>query len=226
MMRIVNWYDKIDPEGIHFDYAIMDDGSQTNPITDIIDDIPEHWNIYRIEKDHGWNNEGARNMLMDATKNRWNLMMDSDWVITQANLRRIKKAINSNWLDETVCYQPGSYGWKTIRNSYLITANEYWERGGYDQCFVGYQGNDYSFLKYNAVYDWSDWFRFCKIVVDVVDPNEKKRMDAVKEFHNHMLELEEKGYGYRNKEDKQDFTWTDEEQRLKHRTLLEYVVLR
>lgn len=223
MLRIVNWYDKIDPDGVHFDYSIMDDGSQVIPITDFLDKIPDHWDVYRIEKDHGWNNEGARNMLMQATTNTWNLMLDSDWVVTRRNLVRIKEAVNSDWLRKDICYMPGSYGWKTLRNSYLVTWNEFWNRGGYDQSFVGYQGNDYSFLKYDAKYDWSDWFRFSKIVNDVVDPEDKNRLEAVKQFHLHMLELEEQGFGYRNKEDKQDFIWTNEEERLKRRTVLEYV---
>ena len=79
MGRIFDWYNKIDPDGRLWDYTVIDDGSQTIPITEI--NVPKHWTVLRIEKDHGWNNEGAKNCLMRDTTNNWNFLLDSDWVI-------------------------------------------------------------------------------------------------------------------------------------------------
>lgn len=223
MKRIFDWYDAIDPDGTHFDYSVIDDGSQITPITEL--DYPKYWSVLRIEEDHGWNNEGARNCLMRYTSNNWNLLMDSDWVITLKNLKRIKRAVNTRWLDRDIAYMPGNYGPACMRNSFMITKKEYWRRGGYDQAFIGYHGNDYSFLKMTHEYDFSDFFRFARICFDVVDPKEKQRTERVKEYHQLLIDLEEKGFGYRDKTDKQDFTWTNQEEHKKMWKHLEFIVI-
>ena len=153
------------------------------------------------------NNEGARNCLMRDTQNEWNLMMDSDWVITKRCLHRITRELV--FLAKDTVYFPGNFGPKVGRNSYLCTKTEFWDRGGYDQCFIGYHGVDYSFLRFNLRYDYSELFWFVRLVEDVVDPDDKNRMEQVKRFHRRMIELEEQGYGHRDKHDKQDFIWTD-----------------
>ncbi len=213
MMRIFDWYNKIDPDGDHFDYTVIDDGSQKVPINTL--DYPKHWSVLRIEEDMGWNNEGARNCLMRYTKNRWNLVLDSDWVVTRKNLVRLKRAVSNKMLERDVVYMPGNFGYNTMRNSYFISRDYFWDIGGYDQAFIGYHGNDYSFLKMSNTYDFSDFFRLSRIVLDVIDPNEKNRMDRVKEFHKLLEQLESKGFGFRDKADKQDFTWTNKEEHKK-----------
>ena len=60
------------------------------------------------------------------------------------------------------------------------------------------------------------------VVVDVVSPEEKDRMNEVMKFHNHMKDLESKGYGYRNPQDKQDFNWTDMKARKTHWKSIDY----
>ena len=65
-------------------------------------------------------------------------------------------------------------------------------------------------------------FWFIRTCDDVVDPNEKNRMEEVKRFHNLMIDLEEKGYGYRCPHDKQDFIWTDLDKKQEMWTHLEY----
>lgn len=212
MHRIFNWYDRIDPNGTHFDYAVMDDGSQRHPITDCI--IPKHWSVYRIDVDHGWNNEGARNCLMTATKNEWNVLIDSDQVITLNNLINLKNSISLKYLNPALVYMPGNIGYAMMRNSFLVNVKEFFKRGGYDQCFVGYQGNDYSFLKlYDKGYDWSDFFRFARLINDAVPADEKNRFEEIKKYHKLITELAEQGYGRLDPQDKQDFTWTDENKR-------------
>lgn len=205
MERIFNWYLKIDPDGHVFDYTVIDDGSQKIPITDC--DVPDHWTVLRIDEDLGWNNEGARNCLMRDTSNMWNLMMDSDWVITKRCIDRIQRQLI--WLDREFVFFPGNFGPKVGRNSYLASKDEFWKRGGYDQTCIGYHGVDYSFLRHNKKYDYSELFWFTRLVNDVVDPDDKDRMNNVIKFHNRMKEMEELGYGYRNPQDKQDFVWTD-----------------
>ena len=161
---------------------------------------------------------------MRDTQNEWNLMMDSDWVITKRCLHRITRELV--YLAKDTVYFPGNFGPKVGRNSYLCTKTEFWDRGGYDQCFIGYHGVDYSFLRFNLRYDYSELFWFVRLVEDVVDPDDKNRMEQVKRFHRRMIELEEQGYGHRDKHDKQDFIWTDLDMKEKLWKNIEYKQLR
>ena len=219
---IIDWYEKCDPYN-SFDYTVIDDGSQIHPITEI--EVPPRWRILRIDEDLGWNNEGARNCLMRDTSNEWNLVLDSDWVIDAKNLNGIRYQIARDLRKEPV-YLPGNFGARTIRNSYLITKDTFWKIGGYDQAFIGYHGVDYSFLRFENLYDRSDFFRFERIVDDVVDPKDKNRFEQVKRFHKRMEELEELGVGRRNPEDKQDFVWRSKEDQMKYWQEIEYKVVR
>lgn len=220
--EIVDWYNYADPFG-SFDYTVIDDGSQKQPITDFID-IPARWRVLRIEDDLGWNNEGARNCLMRDTQNQWNLVLDSDWVITAHNLNAIRFQV-ARGLKPKAIYLPGNFGANSIRNSYLTTKDYFWEVGGYDQAFIGYHGVDYSFLRIGNTYDRSDFFRFERIVDDVVSPQDKNRFEQVKRFHKRMIELEEQGYGKRNPEDKQDFVWNSKDEQMKFWQEIEYKVI-
>jgi hypothetical protein len=219
--KIIDWYERCDPYS-SFDYTVIDDGSQDSPITNMT--IPNRWRVLRIDKDYGWNNEGARNCLMKDSSNEWNLILDSDWVIDALNLNRIRFQI-ARGLKPQAIYLPGNFGYRTIRNSFLVNKDTYWKIGGYDQAFVGYHGVDYSFLRLSNLYDRSDFFRFERIVDDVVDPKDKNRFEEVKRFHKRMEELELLGLGKRNPEDKQDFVWRSKEDQMKYWTALEYEVI-
>ena len=57
----------------NYKFIICDDGSSTHPLTE--KDIPvvagitqNNWSIIRIEKDIGFNSEGARNLIMDNVR--------------------------------------------------------------------------------------------------------------------------------------------------------------
>tara|TARA_R110002126_G_scaffold147165_5_gene293228 strand:- start:2459 stop:3283 length:825 start_codon:yes stop_codon:yes gene_type:complete len=218
MERIFDWYTKIDPDGRLYDYTVIDDGSQEIPLTEC--NIPDWWTVLRIDKDLGWNNEGARNCLMRDTSNCWNLLMDSDWLITKRCANRITTELI--WLDREFVYFPGNYGPKVGRNSFLVSKEEFWARGGYDQSFIGYHGVDYSFLRYNLKYNYSELFWFARLEDDVISPDDKNRMEQVKRFHTTMASLEEQGYGFRNKQDKQDFVWTDLDKKQEMWTHIDY----
>ena len=219
--EIIDWYNEADPYH-SFDYTVIDDGSQSKPITDM--NVPSRWRILRIEDDLGWNNEGARNCLMRDTSNQWNLLLDSDWIITSQCLNAIRFQI-ARGLNHRVVYLPGNFGSNTIRNSFLVTKDTFWNIGGYDQAFIGYHGVDYSFLRLKNTYDRSDFFRFERIVDDVVSPEDKNRFEQVKRFHARMIELEEQGFGKRNPEDKQDFIWNSKEDQMKFWQDIEFKVI-
>tara|TARA_R110000772_G_scaffold145543_1_gene255579 strand:- start:8821 stop:9546 length:726 start_codon:yes stop_codon:yes gene_type:complete len=222
--QIVEWYLGFDPNGDLFDYTVIDDGSHSRPLK--AHHVPEHWNILRINIDYGWNNEGARNCLMKFTDNDWNLLLDCDWVVDEKNLKKLAHAADVEMLDEGVVYMPANYGPKTMRNSFLVHKDEFKKRGGYDQNFIGYHGVDYSFLRFGLVYDHTGWFEFNRIVDDVVPPAEKERAEEIERFHKHMDNLARLGLGHRNKEDKQDFVWKDEETKMELWQDIEYEIIR
>ena len=118
-----------------------------------------------------------------------------------------------------------NFGSNTIRNSFLVTKDTFWNIGGYDQAFIGYHGVDYSFLRLKNTYDRSDIFRFERIEDDVVSPDDKNRFEQVKRFHARMIELEEQGFGKRNPEDKQDFIWNSKEDQMKFWQDIEFKVI-
>ena len=47
----------------NYKFIICDDASFTHPLTE--KDMPDNWSLLTIEKDIGFNNEGARNLIMD-----------------------------------------------------------------------------------------------------------------------------------------------------------------
>jgi hypothetical protein len=76
----------------NYKFIICDDGSQINPLTE--KDIPDNWSLLTIEKDIGFNSEGARNLIMDNVQTEWSLLVDLDYLIEdidKINLEELEK---------------------------------------------------------------------------------------------------------------------------------------
>jgi len=63
----------------NYKFIICDDASFTHPLTE--KDMPDNWSLLTIEKDIGFNNEGARNLIMDNVQTEWSLLVDLDYLI-------------------------------------------------------------------------------------------------------------------------------------------------
>lgn len=145
-----------------FRFTIIDDGSNTfNALTE--KNMPEPWNVIRVEQDLGWGNEMSRNILMNHTPVEWNALMDLDYVIDLNNLQSIiengikyynqltpaykfclqfDKGRRYNYFDPNEMVDDG--GWI---NSFIISKTVWKRTYGYDQAF-GYQyGIDYTLFR-------------------------------------------------------------------------------
>ena len=120
-----------------FSLIVIDDGSQISPINDVLkmfDDL-ERCKVYRVPVDLGFNSHGCRNLGMTLSETKWNLMVDSDYVLTSLIVPELDN------LDQQKYYQ------FTI-NTVLITKDMFFSCNGYDEEFVNKHMGDREFLRY------------------------------------------------------------------------------
>lgn len=132
---------------------IVDDGSPTTPAADVVLEAGDmgcmRVEVYRIETDIPWNQDGARNLGMFRCATAWALLMDMDHLLPrdQADkMLRFKKRSG-------VYYMPNQHkvnGEDLQRphpNGYLFSRSDFWTMGGYDEDFAGWYGSDGNFRK-------------------------------------------------------------------------------
>ena len=155
--RVRDYYmDLGNPNG--YEFLVVDDGSPTRPLT--TDDVPDDWSLLRITEDVGWNNEGAKNLIMKEAKHEWVFLMDLDHVIFKdvynglftvpQNLKYFeapffRRVIN---VESSGKVTPITDPLRQMAaNTYMITKTYFWELGGYDETFQGLYGYDGSMVK-------------------------------------------------------------------------------
>ena len=132
----------------NFSAIIVDDCSKRDPAIDHFKDIdfPFPIQLYRINTDIPWNQNGARNLAMTHAQG-WCLITDMDHLLSAENAQRLTETT----LDPSKVYRPArvkaSTGLphKLHLNSYILTQDLYWKAGGYDEAFCGYYGSDSTF---------------------------------------------------------------------------------
>lgn len=130
----------------NYKFIVVDDGSQTRPLTK--DDVPDHWSLYRVTEDVGWNNEGCRNLIAYVCETEWLCLIDMDYMIKQSD-------IDLSSFDKNCIYffadinRRNFDGSASIRHSILFDHNQifttkkyFLECGGYDETYLGYYGMD------------------------------------------------------------------------------------
>lgn len=132
-----------------FHAIIVDDGSSKDPAFDHLDgvDVGFPIELYRINEDIPWNQDGARNLGMTHA-NGWCLITDMDHLL---NVKNAKKLVTRVY-DPQVHYVPKREKADGSKhhlhpNSYFLTADTYWKAGGYDESFRGYYGSDSVFKR-------------------------------------------------------------------------------
>ena len=75
--RVMEYYTSMQNE--HVKFMIADDASPNSPLK--ADDMPEDWALLRILDDVGWNNEGAKNLIMKQAETEWVILCDLDHVL-------------------------------------------------------------------------------------------------------------------------------------------------
>ena len=121
----------------NYKFIICDDASFTRPLSEkdipVVDGITQnHWSIIRVEKDIGFNNEGARNLIMDNVKTEWALLIDLDYLIE--DIDKIEK-LNLDELEKDKIYSSS-----INHNQFIINTEFFKELGGYPT--TGIYGRD------------------------------------------------------------------------------------
>lgn len=155
LQKIIKYYE---PYKDFFDFTVIDDGSQDEPITR--DALPEWMSGIRVLEDLGWGNEVCKNILIRESKNEWNALMDLDYIIDlehEPTFKLLTETFPTHLFELKnlkACYQ-FQYGtrvqyddWtKEIDkygdiNSYIISRTAFMQTYGYDSAFYWYYGGD------------------------------------------------------------------------------------
>jgi len=108
--------------------------------------------LYRVEKDIPWNQHGCRNLGAKLATTEWLLLTDMDRIFPCEEMFQL---VNYG-LDEENHYKPDQlkiskdnfieYG-GIPGNQFLVTKENFWKVGGYDEDYCGTYGGDSALLK-------------------------------------------------------------------------------
>jgi hypothetical protein len=132
-----------------FRAIVVDDGSSKDPALDHLGgvDVGFPIELYRINVDIPWNQDGARNLGMHHADG-WCLITDMDHLLNVKNAKKLA----TREVDQTLYYTlqrelQGGERYHPHPNTYFLTRDTYWKAGGYDESFRGYYGSDSVFQR-------------------------------------------------------------------------------
>ena len=146
----------------NYKFILVDDGSPIRPLK--ANDVPDHWSLYRVTEDVGWNNEGCRNLIAHVCETEWLCLIDIDHMLKDNDMNFAEH-------DKDCIYFLADIDWKYDRNDprfnrhvrgalfdhneFFTTKEYFWKCGGYDETYLGYYGVDGSLtnnprFKYNV----------------------------------------------------------------------------
>lgn len=128
-----------------YNVIVVDDGSVTYPALDTFNRLHvKDISLYRVEEDLGFNSHGARNLAMQHTTTKWNMLVDIDYDIQ--HIEAMYDLLDD--LDEQyphffpVSYYNGTTPSRVSINDFFVTTDTFWEAGGYDTEFIGMHYGD------------------------------------------------------------------------------------
>ena len=132
---------------------VIDDASPTDPL------LPTSgWDAYRINEDVGFNNEGARNLIVQLAETKWVLLLDMDHCLAEQSIDILQNGLLDS-LDEDTMYflnksypvdnnwRRGTMSWEFNHNNLLVTRDVFLRNGGYKIYIPGYYGLDGTLTK-------------------------------------------------------------------------------
>lgn len=130
-----------------FKVILVDDGSGKDPAINHIKESEFPLELYRINTDIPWNQNGARNLGMTRAEG-WCVLTDMDHLLSKDQFEKLYTLK----LSSDVHYVPGRRRadgavYKRHPNSYVLHKDLYWKAGGYDEAFSGYYGTDSTFRR-------------------------------------------------------------------------------
>lgn len=135
-------------------FIFVDDGSPNHPL-EVPEWFRERFDVrhFRVTVDIPWNEMGARNLAMKEMVTEWALLMDADYVLTNAEAHRLL-TLNPRPRD---LYFPRARPAGEQRhlhhpvNLFLVHRDTFWKCGGYHEAYAGGYGlSDTEFLRVHA----------------------------------------------------------------------------
>jgi hypothetical protein len=129
---------------------LVDDCSKRDPALPHIRDVGIEIELYRINTDRAWNQNGARNLGMTHASG-WCLLTDMDHLLLARDAKRLQRIDLDG--GPARYYRPHrilaatSQHYKPHPNTWIIRALDYWHAGGYDERYCGYYGTDWTLRK-------------------------------------------------------------------------------
>lgn len=149
-----------------FEFVIVDDGTPPSKAQSLGDLCKENAEVlskvslrtYRIPKDVGWNNHGARNVGAFVARGKFLVMLDMDCVILPKMLHQIIASMKTLKAKEALYFSRVRVekvrGQWLIRNSlpkspnmFLIHRSTFWSVNGYNEDLQGVYGTDAEFKR-------------------------------------------------------------------------------
>lgn len=138
---------------------VVDDGSRDAPARDV---VRQNWmglesrgldvQVYRIDKDIPWNQDGARNLAMKQCQTKYALMTDMDHLLRARDALDMVEFCLSGAGKAGEYYMPRQFVTSSQEipphpNTFLFQVEDFWAMGGYDEDFAGFYGSDGNFRK-------------------------------------------------------------------------------
>ena len=136
--HIDNWEDYKS----HINIQIIDDCSseplaeKLNDKKESIIDVP----IYRVNTDIKWNIPGVRNLGATVCETEWILFCDMDQYFLKQDMENILLNLNNPNFNKNKYYSFSRHGRGKTMGTMLLTKQNFWKCGGYDEDLVGNYG--------------------------------------------------------------------------------------
>lgn len=156
-LQMHEWRHYRESEKAALSAVIVDDGSPRNPALDVAKEYASTVGfpirVFRIHENKPWNQDGARNLGMQAAvgMSGWVLLTDMDHMVARHEVGPMLNFVSHSAVKGEY-YLPRRVDFDgkpnhPHANSYIFNVDDFWRMGGYDEDFAGCYGSDGNFRK-------------------------------------------------------------------------------